>query len=245
MQQLASRPRPDLQVNNGGAPRSQIVLIVALLLFSVAGLASGFSVGALTRSTQSSMQSNGKSIVAQPPANRTITPTPKPVVATVKELGCPQADKSSSIYQSPFQLADGNTTYTIASHATDKTGGKCTQTNKPLHIAGVMFKLWLTNRVPLHKILQLPADTLMHTEQLSQPITGKIGDTDYPEIANGLQFDPNIKQLQPSNDQGQANWTYRLDPDLKDGDYSLVILSDWQGNLYNWSWFDIIVKKQG
>jgi len=167
------------------------------------------------------------------------------MVATVKELGCPQADKSSSIYQSLFQLADGNTTYTIASHATDKTGGKCTQANKPLHLAGVMFKLWLTNRVPLHKILQLPTDALMHTEQLSQPITGKIDDTDYPEIANALQFDPNIKQLQPSNDQGQANWTYKLDPNLKDGDYSLVILSDWQGNLYNWSWFDIIVKKQG
>ncbi len=163
----------------------------------------------------------------------------------MKELGCPQADKSSSIYQSLFQLADGNTTYTFASHATDETGRGCNQTNKPIHVAGVVFKLWLTNRIPEHKILQLPVDALMHTEQLSQPITGKINDTDYPEIANALQFASNTQQLQPSNDQGQAHWTYKLNPNLKDGDYSLVILTDWQGNAYNWNWYGITVKKQG
>jgi hypothetical protein len=245
MQQLASRPRPDLQVNNGGAPRSQIILIVALLLFSVAGLASGFSVGALTHSTLSSTQSNGKSGVTRPPVSKIAISTPKPAVATVKELGCPQEDKNSSAYQNMLEQADGNTTYTFASHATDQTGGKCDPANKPIHTAGIMIKLWLTNRIPAHKILHLPADVLMHTEQLPQPITGTINDANYPEVANALQFDPNTKQLHLSNDQGQANWTYKLDPNLNDGDYSLVILTDWQGKVYNWSWYDITVKKQG
>ena len=85
----------------------------------------------------------------------------------------------------------------------------------------------------------------MHAEQLAQPITGKIDNTDYPEIANALQFGPNTKQLQLSNNQGQANWTYKLNPNLQRRDYSLVILTDWQGKVYNWSWYDITIKKQG
>jgi hypothetical protein len=242
MQQLASRPGQGSQVHNGGAPRSQIALIVALLLFSIAGLASGFSVGALTKPTKPA-QSNSRTNVTSPPIGQTATPTPKQVVATVKELGCPKADKSSSIYQGFFQAADGNTTYTFASHATDKAGGKCDQNNQPVHVAGVLFKLWLTNRIPEHKILQLPGDVLTHKEQLAQPITGKIDDADYPELANALQFDPMTQQLQPSNAQGQANWTYKIDPNLKDGDYSLVVLTDWEGHVYNWSWYNLTVKK--
>jgi hypothetical protein len=246
MQQLASRPRPNYSPINsgGGIPRSQIILIIALLLFSVAGLVSGFSVGALTKGPQQVTQSNTKPATTQHMDSQTATPTPKPVLATVKELGCPPADNTSSIYQSPTQLADGNTPYTFASHAVDKAGGKCDQNNQPVHMAGIMFKLWLTKHIPAHKVLQIPADILTQADQLAQPIKGNIGDANYPEIPNSLQFATNTPELQQSNGQGQVNWTYKIGPDLQDGNYSLIILTDWQGHVYNWSWYDLIIKRQ-
>ena len=247
MQQLEYRPQPDQQANRGGAPRSQVILIVALLLFSVAGLASGFSVGALTRKTSRTASSTQITNIAPPVKGQAATPTPKPTVKVIP-LGCPQSTQGSSIYQGLSQMPDGATPYTFVAQAQNQAGGKCNaQTNQPIHAAGITFKLWLIKHVPTGKIFEFTQNeinnVLPHTNQLGQPLEGRVDGKDSPELANELQFD--TQQIQQSNNQGQVTWHYKINPDLKDGKYTLVVLANWQGKAYNWSWYDLVVKKQG
>jgi|ERR1019366_1788087 hypothetical protein len=242
MQQLASRPRPDQQANNGGAPRSQVILIVALLLFSVAGLASGFSVGAFTGKlgqTPPSTPMTSNIPVQKGPA---ATPTPKTPVKVIT-LGCPIVEPSSSIYQLGSQQADGATSYTFSAYAVDTTGNNpaknifCAAANRPIHAAGITFKLWLIKHV-VNKRLDFP-----NRGTITQPINGKVDGKDFPELQNELQFGT-TPQIQKSNNQGQVTWNYKIDPGLKDGTYTLVVLTDWQGKTSNWSWRDLAVKQQ-
>ncbi len=241
MQQLASRPQPDQQANRGGAPRSQVILIVALLLFSVAGLASGFSVGALSRKTSKSAATPTQITNIMPPVKgQSSAPTPKPTIKVIP-LGCPKVLTNSSIYMGS-QVPDGTTTYTFAAQAMDTTGdqpGKflCSQLNQPIHAAGITFKLWVI------KHIGDKSPTFLNLDQITQPIDGKVGGKDFPEMQNKLQFD--TPQVQQSNDQGQVTWQYKINPDLKDGMYTLVVLTEWQGKTPNWSWKNLIVKKQG
>ncbi|MBA2392884.1 MAG: hypothetical protein H0V70_09085 [Ktedonobacteraceae bacterium] len=247
MQQLEYRPQSDQQAHRGGAPRSQVILIVALLLFSVAGLASGFSVGALTGKNAKKTSSMQITTIAPPQKGQGITPTPKPAVKIIP-LGCPQPTQASSIYQGLAQVPDGATPYTFVAQARDQIGGKCNyQKNQPIHSAGITFKIWLTTHVPTGKVFNFTQNeinnVLPHTDQLGQPLDGKVDDKDSPELVNELQF--STQQVQQSNNQGQVIWNYKINPDLKDGKYTLVVLANWQGKAYNWSWYDLIIKKQG
>jgi hypothetical protein len=247
MQQLEYRPQPDQQANRGGAPRSQVVLIVALLLFSVAGLASGFSVGALTGKTSKIATPAPITNIMPPQKGQDTTPTPKTTVKVIP-LGCPQATQGSSIYQGLSQVSNGVTSYTFIAQARNQAGGKCnTQTNQPIHAAGITFKLWLIKHIPAGKVFNFTQNeinnVLPHVDQLGQSLGGKVDDKDSPELANELQF--STQQVQQSNNQGQATWHYKINPDLKDGKYTLVVLANWQGTSYNWSWYDLVVKKQG
>src|ERR1700738_1346229 len=97
MQQLEYRPQPDQQANNGGAPRSQGILIVALLLFSVAGLASGFSAGALGRKTGQTAPPTQPANIVPSLKGQGATAIPKTKVQVIL-LGCPSVLSSSSIY---------------------------------------------------------------------------------------------------------------------------------------------------
>jgi hypothetical protein len=247
MQQVEYRPQPDQQANRGGAPRSQVILIVALLLFSVAGLASGFSVGALTAKTSKKTQSTQITNIVPPQKGQGITPTPKPTVKVIP-LGCPQSTPGSSIYQGLSQVPDGATSYTFIAQAQNQAGGKCSaQTNQPIHAAGITFKLWLIKHVPTGKVFNFTQNEinniLPHVDQLGQTLEGKVDDKDSPELANELQF--STQQVQQSNKQGQVTWNYKINPDLKEGKYTLVVLDNWQGKAYNWSWYDLVIKKQG
>jgi hypothetical protein len=241
MQQLASRPQPDQQANNGGAPRSQVILIVALLLFSVAGLASGFSVGALTgKHGQTPQATPMTNVPAQ--TGQVATPKPKPTVKIIP-LGCPIVTPNSSINLDAFQLTDG-TTYTFSVQAVDTTGDQpakgiyCAAANRSIHTAGITFKLWVIKHVG-NKTLTFP-----NLGKITQPVDGKADGKDFPELQNQLQFGT-TPQIQQSNTQGQVTWNYKINPDLKDGTYTLVVLTDWQGKTSNWIWRDLVVKKQG
>lgn len=247
MQQLASRPQPDQQTNNRGAPRSQVILIVALLLFSVAGLASGFSVGALTGKHGPTAQTTPITNIVTSQKGQVITPTPKPSIK-VTPLGCPQATQDSSIYQGLSEVPDGTTSYTFTAQATNQDGGKCNyQKNKPVHAAGITFKIWITTWVPTGKFFIFTPDAinkfLPHVDQLGAPLEGKVDDNNHPELANELQF--GTPQVQQSNNQGQATWHYKINTGLNEGKYTLLVLANWQGKAYNWSWYDLVVKKQG
>jgi hypothetical protein len=239
MQQLTSRPQPDAQANNRGAPRSQVILIIALLLFSVAGLASGFSIGALSKKTGQTLPPTQVANIVPALKGQGTTPTPKPT-AKVIPLGCPVVLPESSIYLGS-QMPDGTTTYTFSAQAVDTTGNQpskdifCPNTNRPIRTAGITFKLWLIKHI--NKTLTFP-----NLNKITQPIDGKAGGKDFPELQNKLQFVA-TPQTQQSNNQGQVSWKYKINTSLKEGTYTLVILSDWQGKTSNWSWRDLIVKK--
>jgi hypothetical protein len=243
MQQVEYKPQPDQQANRGGAPRSQVILIVALLLFSVAGLASGFSVGALTGKISKTATPAPITNIMPPVKGQSATPIPKSTVKVIP-LGCPQVLPSSSIYMGLSQLPDGATSYTFSAQAVDTKGdqpGKgiyCAAANQSIHMTGITFKLWIIKHVG-NKTLTFP-----NLGKITQPIAGKVNGKDFPELQNELQFGT-TPQIQQSNNQGQVTWKYKINPDLKDGTYTLVVLTDWQGKTSNWSWRDLVVKKQG
>jgi len=242
MQQLEFRPRPAQQPNNAGAPRSQIILIFALLLFSIAGLASGFSIGALSKKTGQTKQPS--QITSNVPSlkGQSATPVPKTITKIIP-LGCPIVMPNSSVNLTNAQLTN-NTTYTFSTQAVDTTGNQptkkiyCATANKPIHTAGITFKLWVIKNVG-NKTLTFP-----NLGDITKPIDGKVNGKDFPELQNELQFGTTTPQVQQSNAQGQVTWNYTLNPGLKDGTYTLVVLTNWQGKTANWTWRDLVVKKQ-
>ncbi len=228
MQQLATRPRPDTQVNNGGAPRSQIVLIVALLLFSIAGLTSGFFIGAMTRPQQQKTSANTHpGIVAQSsPAGPTATVTRAPVTNSVP-LGYPVTTVTFN------QIADGTTTYTVTAYPVDQSIDK--GHGKPVHATDITCKLFLTKEKNITDALLAARDTrLKNVDTLSQPLP--------KEESTALQFD-GTQQTKFCAAQGNTTWNYQLAPTLKAGIYYLIVLTDWQGQRFNWYQSEIHVTK--
>jgi hypothetical protein len=154
-------------------------------------------------------------------------------------VGCPIPD----VY-APLEVANGQTTYTASAYATDRTGTTCA--GAPLKTSGITFKLWLTKPITTAIIFQQGAQFLL--DNINTAITGqafsnnKVGD-DIPDL-QALQF-TTTSQVQQSNAQGRVNWTYTLPSTLQPGNYDLVILVDWKGQQYNWSWRNITVKQAG
>jgi hypothetical protein len=224
--------------------RPQSIIIAAITLFALSGLLIGFAVGVLNRpkQTQATLP-NSKGIT--PIATQQASPTTSPAVAPI-ELGCP--------YVGPYTVNEASgVTYTLTSYARDNSSkSTCSSNNKPIHVAGITFKLWLIQRLPDHKGITfnsvLTPKQLLNT--ISTPLTGKTLD-----LATGKPMDPDISevqlltfdsttlQVQQSNTSGQVTWKYTISPSTPNGDYDLVILSDWNGQYYNWSWADIEVKK--
>ncbi|HEY5004473.1 MAG TPA: hypothetical protein VII61_15025 [Ktedonobacteraceae bacterium] len=235
MQQLEYRPQPDQQANRGGAPRSQVILIVALLLFSVAGLASGFSVGALTR-TQQAKQNNAQTMPAiQPQAKQTAIPqATKTVDLMAVGIGCP---KPITPIPSAIQKADNTTTYTLEAQIVDKSIEKqsaCGQ-GKALKVSGITCKIWITK----------DQDSLRNLKQTSNKLLTDIKKLQgaFPhEKTNTLLFNGN-SQVQNCNPNGTTNWKYSIASNTDPGTYFIAVLADWKGILQNWAWIQITVMK--
>ncbi|MBE3560226.1 MAG: hypothetical protein IMW89_13535 [Ktedonobacteraceae bacterium] len=232
-------PGSEKAVGPADVTRTQKVVIIAIALFALAGLISGFTIGTVVRPAKTPVQpparQNQITVIAGKTPTATATPTPSTV-----PLGCP----AISLGNTAVQQADGATTYTISAQARDKSA-PCPK-GKPVQAAGITCKLWLVQRIPDGKILQFKdaeADKLKHIEQLNGPLTGSVQDNDYPEI-QGLQFDQTTPQTQQCNNQGQANWKYVITPTVPAGDYCLLVLTDWNGKYYNWSWINIVIQKK-
>lgn len=229
MQQLASRPRPDVQANKAGAPRSQLVLIVALLLFSVAGLSSGFLIGAMGRPRPQKPPTNTQTgIVAQSsPAGQTATATTHTPTTTIVPLGYP-------VTTVPFnQIADGTTTYTVTAYPVDQSIDK--GHGKQVHATNITCKLFLTKEKNItNALLGAKDNQLKNVDMLSQPLP--------KEESNVLQFQ-GTSQTKACAAQGNTTWNYQLAPTLPAGIYYLVVLTDWDGQRFNWYQSEIDVTK--
>ncbi|MBV9616110.1 MAG: hypothetical protein JO011_13580 [Ktedonobacteraceae bacterium] len=233
MQQLASRPRPDQQANNGGAPRSQVILIVALLLFSVAGLASGFSVGALTRPQQTKQMSTQPTLPIQPQHKQPVTPqVTKTVDILAIGIGCPNITTSSYA-----ETADNTTTYTIQAQVMDKSienKTACGQ-GKPLQAPGVTCRIWLTkDQESLQNLRDSSTQRLMDVATLQAP---------FPHEKTNILLLDGTPQVQECNSKGETTWKYHLASNTDPGIYFIAVLTDWKGQGWNWKWVSINITK--
>lgn len=238
MQQTVFQPQPNLSQQSSTRAQSPSIIFIALTLFALAGLMIGFAVGVfLHRKTGLTAQNNnGSSITVTHPKT-----SPTVMVVTPQELDCPKLLTLSS----GTQIADGTTSYSIIEQAMalNKQGDPiCHNASHPMQASGITFKLWLTKG--FQKSLKLPGTPSQLQEVISNPITGTVGDQSYPDLQS-LNFDPTTKQVQPSNNQGQTTWKYTIAPSVQSGNYDLVILTDWSGQYYNWSWIAITIQQSG
>jgi len=203
----------------------------AILLFALAGLISGFAVGAFVHLKPAAVTTHntglGSTTIAQNAKTPVLTRTPTPV-----KLGWP-------VFQQPFtarQIANGTTLYTITIQAVDQSIDLAH--GNPVHASGITCKIWLTKDSNVSGNIQAGAsERLKSVDTINQPFPG--------ENIEALNFDPGTQQVQLSDANGQATWKYTISTSVDPGNYYLVALVDWQGKHYNWSWVDIVIKKAG
>ncbi|RAQ95788.1 hypothetical protein [Thermogemmatispora tikiterensis] len=206
------------------------IVVSALVLFALAGIMSGFAFGAAVHHRSGASQPTPSPTVPTI-AQHTTTPTPTPSPVPIL-LGIPRFAAGPTF----SEVADGQTSYTVTVQAIDKQG-------QAINRSGVTCKLWLVHRVPDGALLQLPdIGKRMDLASIQQPIPGQVKDKPYDEVA-GLQFSAGTPQTQPCDSQGRATWTYTISPGVQPGKYDLVLLTDWQGIHYNWSWAHIVITK--
>jgi len=205
----------------GSAPRT--IVMIAMLIFAVSGLISGFAVGAFVgpKYITSSRLNQATTPVAQKTSTHTASGTIHPVA-----FGFPVIDTISN-----FEVADGTTVYTLSAHAVDQSIDK--GHGKAVQAPDITCRLWLVDNtqnpdVPIERLKS--SDTLANS-----PFPGEI---------TGLVFDSTTPQTQTCNN-GVGTWKYQVDTSVTPGGYYLVVLTDWQGAYYDWSWVVVTIKKQG
>ncbi len=231
MQSAASRqPNPNFKATS--TSRSTLIAILALFLFALSGLMTGFATGAFTRTKQTAQQntnntnnsktnSSGKT-AATPVQTQNPHVTQTPNVGLVG-LGCPAA-------QYMLQEVQGGS-YSVQAQTLDGSGG-CGYGNL-LHTAGITCRLWLTKDD--HFSNNIPKDRIKSINTLQDA---------FPKEEEGaLNFTNGTTSVQPCNPQGATVWNYQLSPSLDAGKYYLMVLVDWKGILYNWSARAIKVTK--
>jgi hypothetical protein len=221
--QTLSRQSP-----NNISQQSRTIAIVAMLLFAIAGLISGFAVGVFVHPGQHIQPTGQTRLSKPPPAKQSTTPTPTPRVQHPLPLGFPIILQSNSA-----AVADDNSAYTFTVQATDQSNGKRAAGN-PIHGSSITCKLWLTKDGNVSS--NMPAERLKAVDSLSQPFPG--------EEAGSLDFfDSTTPQNQMCNAKGQATWNYKVATSVKPGLYFLVVLTDWNGVHWSWSWVAVRIKK--
>lgn len=198
------------------------IAVVAILLFALSGLISGFAVGAFVHPKAQSGTGTGTGNTGSkttPITQVTHTPTTAQT-QTPQELGFPVIDKSVFVYH---ELANGQTTYTYSAYAVYANGNR-------VHSLDITCKLWLTkNTVGLQRTEWTPVSAI------NNPIGG--------ESKGALNFNSTTPQVQNCDANAQATWKYQVSPSLDPGTYYLATLTDWAGKHYNIWWQQVIIKK--
>ncbi len=228
MQQVTSRPQanPNSGPANGGNSRSTIIVVLALLLFALSGLLTGFATGAFTRPKHiqtvlvNKIKPSPTTIVVQ-----TQTPNPNATAAPeVTKLGIPYITQITYL-----ETADGTTNYTLSAYPINQTPG--TQ----IHVGDITCKIWLTKDKNAKSTLLASQDKLRSIDTVSGILP--------TEMAQALTFN-STPQTQLCSANGATTWTYTVSPNVDPGKYFLMVLADWKGNVYNWTARQIIVVKK-
>ena len=123
------------------------------------------------------------------------------------------------------EKADGTSSYTVAAQVVN-------QTNQPIHTSGITAKIWLTHDEKVNN--NLPTNRLISADTLAQSFPG--------ETVGAFIFNSSTPQTQLTNANGQATWQYTISASIKPGTYYIVVLCDWDGIHYNWSFFKILIS---
>lgn len=210
----------------GLSAQSRRIAIMAILLFGLSGLISGFAVGAFIHPKAATTTGTTGPGGVSSPASQTTKTSNSPKVNPI-EIGFPVFSQYAAT-----ETANGSTSYVLASYVVDTS--KDAGHGNPLHAAGITCKLWIQH-IPGDQTVHLPLDKLKSMD-VQNPLTAE-------EISGGLNF--TTPQIQQTNAHGQVTWKYSVSTNVQSGDYYLVVLMDWQGKHYNWSWVDITIKHAG
>ena len=204
------------------------VAVIAILLFALSGLISGFAVGAFVhpKSQTGAGTGNGTTGSVKTPivhATHTTVPT---TTAEHINLALPVISQGDYAY---FQIANGSTNYTISALIINKN-------ETPIQASDVTCKLWLTREADVNSILRADQYSLLKSiDTIQQP---------FPKEAVGaFNYIAPSQQTQPCAPTGKTSWSYTISQSINPGKYSLVVLADWKGNSFNWSWVQIVIKK--
>lgn len=223
--QTVSRPS-----SSGLSQQSRRIAMFAILLFALSGLISGFALGAFVKPKIPGITpNNGGGITPVAQGTKTATPDvqPRPVA-----FNDPSIDHYHTIEKN-----DG-TVYTFSAYLANVVG----KNGQPVYATDLTCKLWLIQHIDGK--LDLSATILANINEIQNPITGTItGEgTPVPEVSGALNFDSTTNQVQACATSGDVTWKYSLSSSVNPGNYELVVLFDWQGKHYNWSWKDIKIK---
>lgn len=215
---------------NNVRSQTRTIAFFAILLFALSGLISGFAVGAFIHPKTGSTTGNSGANTNPPVAQKTQTPTST-------ETTHPTPIDWPKIIQAPVgtEIADGTTSYTLSIQVVSKTNNR--KNDPPIHAAGITCKIWLTkdsNNIN-NNVTKDQDKRLKSVNTLSQPFPG--------EIVGVLNFNGSSSQTQKTNADGQATWNYSIASSVDHGQYYIVMLADWNGIHYNWSWIGITVTK--
>jgi hypothetical protein len=213
MQSVSRQPHSDVV-----QPQTRGIAVMAIILFALAGLLSGFAVGAFVRPGQHSQVNLPSQPGTTPSTQKTHAPT-APVTDHPTTINEPTI--SAYTYN---EVANGSTLYTFTASTTKKNGAS---------IAGsdLTCKIWLTKDGNVNA--SITANRLRSVSTLSQPFPR--------EVLGGLMFSTSTPQTQTCAN-GQGMWSYTLSQTVQPGLYYVVALMDWEGVHYNWSWVAIRVK---
>src|SRR6266567_1081917 len=215
------------QYPNNLNPQTRKIAVVAILLFALSGLISGFAVGAFGHSKAKTgtgtTHNTGSGIT--PITQVTHTPVSTAVVENVN-LDEPVIKQGDYPY---FQIANGSNSYTLSALIINKN-------KNPIQASDVTCKLWLTKEGDVNSILRAKNYAIPKSfDTIQQP---------FPKEAVGaLNFIAPSQQVQSCVPNGKTTWTYTISPSIDSGTYYLVTLASWKGKSFNWYWVAIIIKK--
>ncbi|GAC1304320.1 MAG: hypothetical protein NVSMB27_43490 [Ktedonobacteraceae bacterium] len=217
---------------NNLSSQSRIIAFISILLFALAGLISGFAFGAFLHPGQQTQSPNQGQIATFPAADNLKTQTPTSHAHHALPLGIPTIDHVSFT-----EVADGTTSYSLSAQAVDQSGQ-----GKPVHASDITCKLWLVQQIPDGGKLSISNQTLANVNALQGSITGTVEGQPLPEVS-GLTFDSTTPQTHFCTAKGKGIWKYQVTSSVPAGVYDLVVLTDWSGVHYNWSWAQIMIKQ--
>jgi hypothetical protein len=206
--------------------QSRKIAVTAILLFALSGLISGFAVGAFVHPTSQTGTGNGTIGTVKTPivhATHTTVPT---TTAEYVNLDLPVISQGDYSY---FQIANASTNYTISALILNKNKAS-------IQASDVTCKLWLTREGDVNSILRADQYALLRTiDTIQQPFP--------KEVVGAFNYIAPSQQTQPCAPTGKTSWSYTMSQSVDPGTYSLVVLADWKGKSFNWSWVQIVIKK--